>query len=248
MKITKLDFLNKVDRHSCKGRVVKEGKAKEGHENCGSCQGNYLHDGECNFGGEHTIKHDLEIINLNFNRFNLLLEGQYNLDKTVSEKDFNQQKEQLINDYNYLIRSCERDTLEFFKGTCISIESKQHVFLETVKQNLRIQARMIKFFVEEVKNLDWLKLKSYRDKTEKLEKLIKQAAQTTIDYKEAVERGDTAEANRLLILLKEQQSTIVSLQTEIKKDPVDNLLGEKTREVFNNVIGGIWGTKKNISD
>lgn len=241
MKITEQDFINKVDRHACNGKIVENGRAKEGHENCYGCQGNYLYGGECNFGGEHTIAHDLNIINQNFNRFDLLAKRQDNLSNAVSEKDFNQEKKKLIDDYQYLIRKCEADKLDFFTGTCISIESKQNVFLEAVKQSLRLQARQIKFFVEEAQDLDWWKLKNYRDKTKKLEKLGKEATQTAVDYKAAVERGDTAEATRLLGILKQQESAINQLKLEIERDPVNKLLGEKTQKAFKNVISAIWG-------
>lgn len=248
MTITKMDFLNKVDRHPCSGRVVENGKATEGHENCRGCQGNYLHGGECNFGGNHTIDHDLNIINQNFNRFNLLLERQDELVKAVSEKDFNKQKQKLIDDYQYLIRSCEADKLDFFAGTCITIENKQHVFLEQVKQYLRLLAEQIKFFVQEAQEMDWWKLKNYQDKVAKLEKMNKEATQIATEYRAAVERGDEAEASRLLGLLKEKQSAMASLEAEIRKDPVDKLLGEKTRRAFNDIVSSIWKNKTNVFD
>jgi hypothetical protein len=236
MKITEQDFLNIINRnHICKGREITNGKAKEGHDKCNGCHGNYFVGGECNFGGCHTVENDLNIINQNFERFDLLLEQQNKISKAVSEKDFNKSKTQLINDYQYLIRKCEDDKLDYFNGTCILLDGKQDAFLERAKKYFRLLVAKIKRYIEEVRELDWWKLKNYKDKLDKLEKMNKEANQLASDYQKAKQRGDEVEANRLMGLLLTKQSEISSLKEELKNDPLNILFGDDTRDFFANI-------------
>jgi hypothetical protein len=239
-KISELDFKSRVKIVKCEGKIIEGGKAKQGHEHCGGCQGNYFHRGECNWGGKHTIAEDLAIINQNFAQFDGLLENQEAIYQAVSEEDFNKMRTKLIDRFEYLKRKCLDDKLEYFSGTCIQIDGHQDTFLSLVKQHLRTLSNTLERYIQNIQKLDYWKIKDYRDKKDKIEKMKGECNQLMSDYKAAVARGDTAEATRLMGLWQQKKQAIGSLMKELKSNPVDKLLGEEARNFFNDIVSNIF--------
>ncbi|CAG8447366.1 9419_t:CDS:10 [Racocetra fulgida] len=63
----------------------------------------------------------------------------------------------------------------------------------------------------------------------------KEANQLAADYKAVKLRGDEEEASRLLGLLLAKQAEISSLEEELKKDPLNILFGDETKDFFANI-------------
>src|SRR4051812_8580112 len=105
-KITKEDFLSIVENKHCRGKETINGLAKEGHESCGVCKGNYFVGGECNYGGNHILEEDLIRINKNFSDFDILVKNQTKVTDAKNEKEFERNKKRLLDSFELLKKKC----------------------------------------------------------------------------------------------------------------------------------------------
>src|ERR1700748_299208 len=122
-EITPQDFCLIVKNPRCKGREITNGLAKEGHEHCDHCKGNYFVGGECNYGGHHQMEEDLKLINQNFRSFDVLVKQQVKLSKSKDEKEFNKSKNKLLDSFKSLKEKCEEESgTSFFYGSCIGLD------------------------------------------------------------------------------------------------------------------------------
>src|SRR4051794_16498351 len=154
-EITEKDFLSIVDNPRCNGQEKRNGKAKEGHNNCNSCKGNYFVGGECNYGGCHELITDLQIINQNFRQFDDLLRHKKKLTSSNSEKEFNNQKSFLLSSFQNLKNKCEAEGEEgLLKGSCIGLDDSQQDFAHRIKTTLKRVARGLEYYVEKVKEMN----------------------------------------------------------------------------------------------
>jgi hypothetical protein len=106
-EITLQDFQAIVINPPCQGMETEGGTAKQGHENCQACKGNYFVGGECNYGGCHKLESDLTAINRNFRSFDVLITQQAKLSQSKSELEFNQTKKILLTSFQSLKARCE---------------------------------------------------------------------------------------------------------------------------------------------
>lgn len=86
-------------------------------------------------------------------------------------------------------------------------------------------------------------MKDYKEKRERLEEMQKEAQQIMADYKDAVARGDTAEAQRLMGLYQQKKQAMGELMKELKNNPIDEVLGEESKNFFSNIVKNIFGGK-----
>src|SRR4051812_14668900 len=119
-EITPQDFCLIVKNPRCKGTEITNGLAKEGHERCNHCKGNYFVGGQCNYGGDHEMEKDLRLINQNFDKFNELVKKHTKLTKSNNEKEFNKIKTSLLDSFKVLKEKCkDKDGASFFYASCI---------------------------------------------------------------------------------------------------------------------------------
>src|SRR5690349_15961724 len=117
-EITPQDFCLIVKNPRCKGTETTNGLAKEGHESCDHCKGNYFVGGECNYGGCHEMEKDLRFINQNFRAFDVLVQKQAKISNAKNDTAFNQAKTKLLDSFQELKKRCEGETgAGFFYGS-----------------------------------------------------------------------------------------------------------------------------------
>lgn len=150
-EITKQDFCLIVKNPKCQGTETENGTAKQGHENCTACKGNYFVGGECNYGGSHLLEEDLTRINQNFRAFDVLVKQQAKLSKSQTESEFNQVKRTLVNSFNSLKAKCEENNGEsFFYGSCVGIDGSKGDFAERIKETFKQLAKELGYYIQQV--------------------------------------------------------------------------------------------------
>jgi hypothetical protein len=151
-EITLQDFRSIVINPPCQGQEIEGGAAKQGHENCQACKGNYFVGGQCNYGGCHKLEQDLKDINKNFRSFDILIQQQVKLSKSQNEKEFDKSKQTLLNSFQSLKSKCEDKGGEaFFYGSCIGIGDSKIHFLERVKDSFKRLAKELGHYIEQIK-------------------------------------------------------------------------------------------------
>src|SRR2546423_872251 len=151
-RITEEDFKLAMNYPYCPGTEVRNGKADDGHKNCGGCKGNYFVGGECNWGGRHTMKSDLADVNRNFEEFDDLVKKKSKLTSAKSEKEFDKKKDSLLKKFENLKRKCEGSGKDFFFGACIGTKGSEAEFTEAIKNKFYRLSRFLSDYVKRVEN------------------------------------------------------------------------------------------------
>lgn len=238
-EITERDFLNLVEKTRCLGTEKTQGLAKDGHPNCKFCKGNYFVGGECNFGGEHLMSKDLQMINQNFRQFDTLENRKITLDGSKNEKTFNNAKQSLITQFQTLESKCQDDVSkdEFFMGTCVGIGDAHNAFLKKVQTSLKLLARDLRYYIEKLKNTTWEQLRLFQEKKERLGELQQQANQLLQQWKE---EKDPVEKKRLYAAYQAKLQESKNFLNEIRKDPVYDLFSDEKENELKDIIKNLW--------
>jgi hypothetical protein len=152
-EITIQDFCLIVKNPRCLGTEITNGTAKEGHPNCNYCKGNYFVGGQCNYGGNHILAKDLQIINQNFSAFDVLVKQQVKLSKSKNEAEFTKTKKTLLNSFQSLKEKCEQESgTGFFYGSCIGLDGSQTHFADRIKEVFKRLAKELGYYRQQVEN------------------------------------------------------------------------------------------------
>ena len=243
-EITIQDFCSIVKNPRCKGAEITNGLAKEGHENCNFCKGNYFVGGQCNYGGEHIMEKDLESINQNFQVFNVLVEKQAELVKSVNEKGFNKTKNVLLGSFENLKKGCEDNAgVGFFHTSCVGVAGSKLQFEERIKVTFKRLAKELGHYIKQVENTTWQQLHNFQQKIEELKKLSEETTQLTEDWKN---ESDLVKKNQLFILLSAKNKAINNLRQELKKDPKFAIFNQEKSDELDGIVKNIFQGKKNF--
>lgn len=237
-EITKEDFCLIVKNPKCQGTETENGTAKQGHEQCTACKGNYFVGGECNYGGNHKLDNDLDQINRNFRAFDILVKQQAKLSKSKNEQEFNQIKRTLVNSFNSLKAKCEENNGEsFFYGSCVGIDGSKSDFAERIKETFKRLAKELGHYIQQVEKTTWQQLHEFQVKLKKLDKLNSESIQLTKDWKK---EQDPIKKQQLFVLLSQKQQAIRSLQLEIQQDPTFAIFSQEKSDELANIVQNIF--------
>ncbi|CAG8814238.1 21147_t:CDS:2, partial [Racocetra persica] len=140
------DHINQINKNFTEiGRF----SGTSGHENCSSCPGNYYHGGECNYGGRHVLADEINQLNKNFEGIDKLEKRHNKLKLSIndSKEKFEQEKQNLINDFELIQKRCT-DPSGFFYGSCVGIDGQKPVFQENIKKRFQDFHNKISKFIE----------------------------------------------------------------------------------------------------
>lgn len=391
-KITETTFLNIVKKPACphaNATEIKNGVAKAGHEECRiRCKGNYFVGGECNYGGIHTLKKDLLVINKNFAFLDDFYVLQQELQAVSNEQEFNKLQKQFLDKVDNLSSNVsfeqvekiikgkeitKKEKIEFWqkeitrvkrslqlgeiesreaeqqflqaqnnlqgrndddivenlperiesvftdgveikktipaknitkseklqkaeskkntkkkhflrlqaylnglekdledkikewetftddtaveqipdrkilqdnatnllKGTCCGIENFQASFTDKFRQNLRGASRNLKLIAEQIRNKTYQDVKEYQSLFEKTEELGREIKGLQAQHADAVRRGDTAEATRLMAIIKKKTGQYTKKQEELQKSGLGEFFtNDFMKDLFKSIVEG----------
>ncbi|CAG8747510.1 1943_t:CDS:2, partial [Cetraspora pellucida] len=216
-------FLKKMlsGENKCK---VRSSTAKrsgiDGHENCGSCPGNYYNGGECNFGGHHILAEEVARINKNFDGLDNLTRRHNKLKTSLnkSKEEFEKEKEELLRAFDTAKQHCS-DINTFIYGSCIGVEKQKPIFLEEVKRRFENAVKFINSYIESVRNLTQQQMQDFETKLKKVEELKEEISKLQQAYKNTT---DPTEKARLDELISQKKGELRNLSQELAKHPAKN--------------------------
>jgi hypothetical protein len=155
------------------------------HENCGNCPGNYYNGGECNYGGRHVLSEEIAQVNRNFEGIDKLEKKhlELRLSADISESDFNNKKNQLLNDFRKVKDNC-CDPTKFAFATCVGVEKQNCLFQKDVEQRFKNFTEGIECYIKQVEKATWRQVQEFQTKLKQIEDLRKENSNLLQEYKD----------------------------------------------------------------
>lgn len=212
-----------------------------GHENCGSCPGNYYNGGECNYGGRHVLSGEIAQINRNFEGIDKLEKRnlELRLSTNVSESEFNKKKNQLLNDFRKVKGNCCSPGKLAFFATCVGVENQSGLFQKDVEQRFKNFTEGIECYIKQVEKATWRQVQEFQTKLNQIEDLRKENSNLLQEYKDP----NTSPERKAQIseIIDQNEAQMASLDQELDNhstrllfDPeIENTLRNAKYNLFN---------------
>ncbi|KLL05026.1 MAG: hypothetical protein MRERV_7c077 [Mycoplasmataceae bacterium RV_VA103A] len=229
-----IDWKTMVRNSKCKVRPSTAKRSGiDGHENCGSCPGNYYNGGECNFGGHHVLSEEVARINKNFDGLDNLTRRHNKLKTSLnkSKEEFEKEKEELLRAFDTAKQHCS-DINTFIYGSCIGVEKQKPIFLEEVKRRFENAVKFINSYIESVRNLTQQQMQDFETKLKKVEELKEEISKLQQAYKNTT---DPTEKARLDELISQKKGELRNLSQELTKHPAKNFWDQTSINLFTNL-------------
>ncbi|KLL04397.1 MAG: hypothetical protein MRERV_24c022 [Mycoplasmataceae bacterium RV_VA103A] len=229
-----INYRQMIKHSKCKNfRATGRFSGTSGHENCSSCPGNYYHGGECNYGGHHVLADEINQLNKNFEGIDKLEKRHNKLKLSIndSKEKFEQEKQNLINDFELVQKRCT-DPSCFFYGSCVGIDGQKPVFQENIKKRFQDFHNKISKFIESVKNTNQLQFQEFQEKVKKIEDLKQDNQRLMVELKDS---NTTPERKaQIQEILKKNTQQIKNLINELKTHPARGFFDQEAISLINN--------------
>jgi len=201
-----------------------------GHEDCGSCPGNYYNGGECNYGGRHVLRDEVARINQNFEGIDVLGTNHEKLkiSASTSQSDFDNHKNTLLNNFQKVRTNCT-DPSRFVYASCIGVHNQSPKFLEEVKRRFQQFVRGIDRYINQIKDLTWHQVEEFQQKLKEIKELREENTKLAEQIKNT---DDPTEKARLIAVLKGNKDKINNLVQELNKHPAKDLFDPQTSNIL----------------
>jgi hypothetical protein len=205
-----------------------------GHENCGSCPGNYYNGGECNYGGQHVLKNEIAQINRNFEGIDKLEKRhlELRLSTNVSESEFNNKKQSLLNDFNKVRNNCCNPGKLAFYATCVGVENQSSIFQRDVEQRFKNFTERIECYIKQVEKTTWRQVQEFQTKLRKIEDLRKENNNLLQEYKDP----NTSPERKAQIseIIDQNEAQMANLDQELDNHSARLLFDPETENILRN--------------
>jgi hypothetical protein len=229
-----INYRQMIKSSKCKNfRSSGRYSGTSGHENCGSCPGNYYHGGECNYGGRHVLADEVNQLNKNFEGIDKLEKRHNKLKLSIndSKETFEKEKKNLINDFELIQKRCT-DPNCFFYGSCVGIDGQKPVFQENIKKRFQDFHNKIAKFIESVKNTNQLQFQEFQEKVKKIEDLKQDNQKLMVELKDP--NTSSERKTQIQEILKNNTQQIKSLINELKTHPARGFFDQGAIRLINN--------------
>ncbi|MEG7978362.1 MAG: hypothetical protein NY202_00080 [Mollicutes bacterium UO1] len=229
-----INYRKMIKNTNCKNfRASGRYSRTSGHENCGSCPGNYYHGGECNYGGHHVLADELKQLNSNFSGFDALEKRHNKLKLSIndSKEKFEAERTKLLNDFEVMKNRCQKPD-SFLYNSCVGLDGQGHIFDKNIEDRFNQFSSKIAGFIDSVKKLSQLQFQEFQEKVKKIEDLKQENQKLMVE----LEDPNTTSERKAQIqeILKKNKQQVQSLINELKTHPARGFFDQDTINLINN--------------